>query len=70
MRLFRQKKGEDWADVIARVAKELKAVVQGDDARLTPFKAEGERRAAQAAAIIAAEAAHAVPRRPPRRRRR
>ena len=60
MRLFRQKKGEDWADVIARVEKELKAVVQGDTERLTPFKAEGERRAAQAAAIIAAEAVQAA----------
>jgi len=60
MRLFRQKKGENWADVIARVEKELKAVVQGDSARLTPFKAEGERRAAEAAAIIAAEAAQAT----------
>ncbi len=60
MRLFRQKKGQDWADVIARVEKELKAVAQGDSARLTPFKAEGERRAAEAAAIIAAEAAQAT----------
>ncbi len=50
----------DWADVIARVAKELKAVAQGDAALLTPFKAEGERRAAQAAAIMAAEAARAA----------
>ena len=61
MRLFRQQRGEAWADVIARVAAELKALVQGDAARLTPFKAEGERRAAQAAAIIAAEAAHSTP---------
>ncbi len=60
MRLFRQKKGQDWADVIARVEKELKAVAQGDSARLTPFKAEGERRAAEAAAIIAAEAEQAT----------
>ncbi len=60
MRLFRQKKGEDQADVIARVENELKAVVQGDSARLTPFKAEGERRAVEAAAIIAAEAAQAA----------
>ena len=68
MRLFRQKRsadmadenmaGEDMADVIARLVKELKAVARGDIARLTPFKAAGERRAAQAAAIIKAEAAH------------
>jgi tetratricopeptide (TPR) repeat protein len=38
------------------VAQELAAVASGDLARLTPFKAEGERRAAQAAAIMAAEA--------------
>ncbi|MGA3307558.1 MAG: tetratricopeptide repeat protein [Xanthobacteraceae bacterium] len=60
MRLFRQKRGEAWPDVIARVAKELKAVAQGDAASLMPFKAEGERRAAQAAAIMAAEAARAA----------
>ncbi len=50
----------DWTDVISRIEAELRAVVQGDTGRLTPFKAEGERRAAQAAAIIAAEAARAV----------
>jgi tetratricopeptide (TPR) repeat protein len=60
MRLFRQKKGEDWDNVLARVEKELKAVVQGDKARLTPFRVEGERRAAQAAAILAAEAVQAA----------
>jgi tetratricopeptide (TPR) repeat protein len=60
MRLFRQSRGENWDDVIARMKKELKAVAQGDRARLTPFAAEGERRAAQAAAIIAAEAERAA----------
>jgi tetratricopeptide (TPR) repeat protein len=60
MRLFRQKKGENMADVIARVEQELKAVAQGDTARLTPYQAEGERRAVQAAAIMAAEAARAA----------
>ena len=61
MRLFRQKQAaRNGRDVIARVAQELAAVAQGDAARLTPFKAEGERRAAQAAAIIAAEAARAA----------
>ena len=60
MRLFRQKKGEDWADVIARVERELKAVVQGERKQLTPFKAEGERRAVEAAAIIAVQAAQAL----------
>jgi len=60
MRLFRQEKGEDGADVIARMEKELKVVLQGDSARLTPFKVEGERCAVEAAAIIAAEAAQAA----------
>ena len=60
MRLFRQGKGEAVAAVIDRVAKELKAVAQGNTDRLMPFKAEGERRAAQAAAIIAAEAVQAA----------
>jgi tetratricopeptide (TPR) repeat protein len=57
MRLFRQKRGEDWNDIIPRVAQELEAAVKGDAAALTPFKAEGERRADMAAAIITAEAA-------------
>ena len=60
MQLFRQKKGQDWAEVIARMEAELAAVVQGNTARLTPYKAAGERQAAQAAAIIAAEAARAA----------
>ncbi|HEX4042074.1 MAG TPA: tetratricopeptide repeat protein [Xanthobacteraceae bacterium] len=65
MRLFRQKKGQDWSEVFARVEKELIAVVQGDTVRLTPFKADGERRAAEAAAIIAAETAQAARPKPP-----
>jgi tetratricopeptide (TPR) repeat protein len=60
MRLFRPKNGAPWGDVIARVAQELTAVAGGDLAWLTPFKAEGERRAAQAAAIMAGEAALAA----------
>jgi tetratricopeptide (TPR) repeat protein len=60
MRLFRQKRGEDMADIIARMAQELKAVAQGDAAPLTPFKAAGECQAAQATAIMAAEAAQAA----------
>ena len=60
MRLFRQKRDEAWTDIVPQIAKELAAVAQGDAARLMPFKAEGERRAAQAAAIMAAEAAHAA----------
>jgi tetratricopeptide (TPR) repeat protein len=61
MRLFRQKKeqdapAEDMADVIARMTAALKSVVKGDTTALMPFKAKGERQAAQAAAIIAAEA--------------
>jgi tetratricopeptide (TPR) repeat protein len=64
MRLFRQKRGQDWSDVIERVASELDTAAQGtDETALTPFKAEGERRAAVAAAIIAAETAQAA--RPP-----
>jgi tetratricopeptide (TPR) repeat protein len=60
MRLFRQKKGEAWAEVIKRVAAELKEVVQGDTRRLMPFKAMGERSAADAAAIIALETSRAA----------
>ena len=60
MRLFRQKRDESWAEIVPRIAGELAAVVQGDRARLTPFKAEGERRAAHAAAIMAAEALQAA----------
>lgn len=60
MRLFRQKRGEAWADVIGSVTKELKDVAQGNSSLLMPFKADGERRAAEAATIIAAEAAQAV----------
>lgn len=65
MRLFRQRRSQDVTDVIARVAAELKAVVQGDAARLMPFAAEGARRAAEASAIIAAEAARAAAPVPP-----
>jgi tetratricopeptide (TPR) repeat protein len=57
MRLFRQKRGQDWAEIVGRIAEALAAVVRGDDAALTPFKAEGERRAVRAEVIIAAEAA-------------
>jgi tetratricopeptide (TPR) repeat protein len=60
MRLFRPKDGEPGSSVIARVAQELAAVASGDLARLSPYQAEGERRAAQAAAIMAAEAAVAA----------
>jgi tetratricopeptide (TPR) repeat protein len=59
MRLFRQKRAS-WAKIIARVAKELHAVVEGNSARLTPFKKEGERRAARAAEILATEAMRAA----------
>jgi tetratricopeptide (TPR) repeat protein len=59
MRLFRQKRGETFAAAIAALATELHAVAAGDTRRLTPFRADGERRAAQAAAIMAAEAARA-----------
>jgi tetratricopeptide (TPR) repeat protein len=56
MRLFRQKQGEPWAEVIKRVAAELKAIVRGDVRRLMPFKAVGDRRAQEAATIFALEA--------------
>ena len=59
MRLFRQKAGEHWAPTIARVERALRAVVAGDRSQLTPFKSEGERRAAHAAAIIEIDAARA-----------
>ena len=57
MRLIRQKRGEDWAEIMPRAAKDLAAIAGGDAAALTPFRALGERRAAHAAAIMAAEAA-------------
>jgi tetratricopeptide (TPR) repeat protein len=57
MRLFRQRAGEEWPAVVGRVGTELAAIATGDTARLTPFRAEGERRAADAAVIIAAESA-------------
>jgi tetratricopeptide (TPR) repeat protein len=60
MRLFRQKEGDDWTGVIARVAKELAAVARGNTAALMPFKADGERRAARAAAVLAAQTAQAA----------
>ena len=65
MRLFRQKKGQDRSEVLARLEAELKAVAAGERARLTPYKAEGERHAEVAAAIIAAEAARAAAPAPP-----
>lgn len=58
MRLIRQKRGEEWAEIIPRIARDLAAVAAGDLGRLTPFRADGERRAAHAAAIMAAEAMH------------
>jgi tetratricopeptide (TPR) repeat protein len=60
MRLFRQQKGEPWSVIIARVLKELEAVAEGDQAPLLPFKAAGERRAAQAAAIMEIDSVHAT----------
>ncbi|HTV31363.1 MAG TPA: tetratricopeptide repeat protein, partial [Xanthobacteraceae bacterium] len=59
MRLFRQRRGEDWAAVITRVAQALAALAQGDMTPLTPFRRDGERRAAEAAAIMAAQTADA-----------
>ena len=61
MRLFRQMEGEDWSAVIGRVGVALRAAVAGDTSVLMPFKADGERRAAEAAAILAIEAARATP---------
>ena len=60
MRIFRQKRGEEMAALIARIAETLKAVTEGDTAALTPFRAQGERRGAQAAAIIAIDASRAA----------
>jgi tetratricopeptide (TPR) repeat protein len=60
MRLFRQRKGQGWAEVLAGVAEQLNAVVNGNPTVLTPFKALGEHRAATAAAIIAAETVRTV----------
>jgi tetratricopeptide (TPR) repeat protein len=60
MRLFRQRQGEAWSDVVVRLASELAAAAQGDRSRLAPFQAAGERRAAVAADILATEAARAL----------
>jgi tetratricopeptide (TPR) repeat protein len=57
MRLFRQRAGEVFADVVGRVTAELAAVAGGDAARLALFREAGERRAREAADIIAAELA-------------
>ena len=59
MRLYRQKRGEAWPPIIARIARDLAAVVAGDTAPLMPFRAAGDQRAAQAAAIIGVEATRA-----------
>ena len=59
MRLFRQRESGHWPDVIARMVVELQRVAKGEVSSLTPFEAEGVRRAARASAIIAAEAAQA-----------
>ena len=58
MRLYRRQPGEGWDKVIPRVAADLASVAKGDNARLTPFRAAGEPRAAIAAEVIAAEASH------------
>jgi tetratricopeptide (TPR) repeat protein len=60
MRLFRQGHGDAWDDVLSLLAGELTAITRGDTARLMPFKAGGERRAAQAAAIMAVEETQAM----------
>jgi len=59
MRLYRQRYGQDWREIISRMTRDLRAVAAGDAGSLTPFKAEGEQRAVRAATIIAAEAAQA-----------
>jgi tetratricopeptide (TPR) repeat protein len=56
MRLFRQRRGQDWAEVVARVAAKVGSVINRDKTLLTPFREIGEQRAARAAAIIKAEA--------------
>jgi tetratricopeptide (TPR) repeat protein len=61
MRLFRQQRDQPWREIIARVATELAAAAGGDTTRLSPFRLEGERRAAHAAEIIAVEAKRAAP---------
>src|SRR5262249_41004648 len=61
MRLYRQKRGQDWAEIMPRMARDLAAGAGGARSVLTPFRAEGERRGARAAAIVAAEAAQPRP---------
>jgi len=60
MRLFRQRKGENWGRVLGCLAKELTAVAGGDSTPLTPFIEAGAGRASRAATIIAAESRHAA----------
>jgi tetratricopeptide (TPR) repeat protein len=60
MRLFRQKRGENFARVIGVMTAELARVAQGDAAPLMPFKEVGERRAARAAEIIAIDTSRAT----------
>ncbi|MBR0846285.1 tetratricopeptide repeat protein [Bradyrhizobium diazoefficiens] len=60
MRLFRQRHGESWNDVMPRVADELTAVLGGAREKLTPFRLAGERAAARAQEIITVEARRVV----------
>jgi Flp pilus assembly protein TadD len=54
MQLFRQRQGEGWSHVIEHVVTALKQAV-ANSSLLTPFRAEGERRAAAAHAILECE---------------
>jgi tetratricopeptide (TPR) repeat protein len=54
MRLFRQGRGEDWSDVVARIAAALRQAA-GDTSALMPFGELGAQRAANARAILAIE---------------
>jgi tetratricopeptide (TPR) repeat protein len=60
MRLFRQKTGEDWSDVIRLLADALRTAAAGDPVSLMPFKQEGEHRAENAAAILELDTARAA----------
>jgi tetratricopeptide (TPR) repeat protein len=60
MRLFRQRRGESWNEIVPRVVSELAAVLGGAPERLTPYRLAGEKAATRAQEIITVDARRAV----------